>query len=74
MCNAMTGRDFRAELVRIDYPLYKVAAELSMSPTKLWRQLDRRPVPLEVAQGIQAILDRERAGPMPEPSGPNGRT
>lgn len=55
--------DFRTELYRLRLPIYKVASEISLHPSRLSLYLNGRlPMPPEVAERILAIVKDHQTG------------
>ena len=53
---------FRTELYRLRLPIYEVASEMSLHPSRLSLYLDGRlPMPPEVAERILAIVNEHQA-------------
>ena len=61
---AMSGEfDFRTELFRLRLPIYKVASEISLHPSRLSLYLNGRlPMPPEVAERLLAIVKEHKLG------------
>ena len=56
-----SGLDFKAEFVRLGLPVYKIAAEIELHPSRLSTHLNSDlPPPEQLASRLQAILERER--------------
>jgi len=60
----MSGEfDFRTELFRLRLPIYKVASEISLHPSRLSLYLNGRlPMPPEVAERLLAIVKEHKPG------------
>ena len=53
----MSGIDFRTELFRLRVPIYKVASEVNLHPSRLSLYLNGRlPMPVELRDRLQAIV------------------
>ncbi len=53
----MSGIDFRTELFRLRVPIYKVASEVNLHPSRLSLYLTGRlPMPVELRDRLQAIV------------------
>ena len=53
----MSGIDFRTELFRLRVPIYKVASEVNLHPSRLSLYLNGHlPMPVELRDRLQAIV------------------
>lgn len=56
-----TGRDFKAELVRLDYPVYVLAADIGCHPSRLSPFLNgRKPISDPLAARLEEAIQRKR--------------
>ena len=55
----MSGVDFRTELYRLRVPIYKVASEVSLHPSRLSLYLNGRlPMPVELSNRLESLVLR----------------
>ncbi len=55
----MTPAEFRARIAVGMFPLYQVAAEVGMHPSRLGSMLrERTPMPRDVSERLSEVLDR----------------
>ena len=56
----MSGFDFRTELYRLRMPIYKVASEVGVHPSRLSLYLNGRlPMPDELKTRLKALIDEQ---------------
>ncbi len=55
------GLDFKADLVRLGYPVYQLAADIKVHPSRLSPFLNgRKPIPDSLASRLESAISRRR--------------
>jgi hypothetical protein len=58
-----TPADFRAARARLRFPIYQLAAEVPIHPSRLGMMLNERlPMPPDVAKRLADVLEKEASG------------
>jgi hypothetical protein len=59
MTRALDPADLRAQIARLRFPLYRLAATVGVHPGRLGQMLNERlPLPLDIAERVCEALDR----------------
>jgi plasmid maintenance system antidote protein VapI len=61
----MTPGDYRATIARLQIPIYRLAAEVSLHPSRLGQMLGEKiPMPADVAARLSEAIDAHRSVPV----------